>query len=130
MPIVVRLDVQLSLKKMKSKDLAARIGITAPQDFGDINKAEYGLKDLPALESIVMLDGEISGAQSWVEFIGSGFDTNEDELQARIEVHYKVVINEAVNLARRFGAEDGHKYINALLDRASEKLRAVEHGKA
>ena len=29
------------------------------------------------------------------------------------------VINEAVNLARRFGAEDGHKYVNAVLDRAS-----------
>ena len=52
------------------------------------------------------------------------------ELQSRIDVPYKVVINEAVNLARRFGAEDGHKYINALLDRASEKLRAIEHGQS
>ena len=51
------------------------------------------------------------------------------ELQSVIAVPYKVVINEAVTLARRFGAEDGHKYINALLDRASETLRAVEHGK-
>jgi len=45
------------------------------------------------------------------------------ELKAVLEVPYKVVINESVNLAKRFGAVDGHKYINALLDRAVEKLR-------
>lgn len=48
------------------------------------------------------------------------------ELQSVVDVPYRVVINEAVNLAKRFGAEDGHKYINALLDRASEKLRRAE----
>jgi len=48
------------------------------------------------------------------------------ELEVVIAVPYRVVINEAVTLARRFGAEDGHKYINALLDRASKKLRPVE----
>ena len=45
------------------------------------------------------------------------------ELQSRVDVPYKVVINEAVNLAKRFGAIDGHKYINALLDRAAAELR-------
>jgi N utilization substance protein B len=45
------------------------------------------------------------------------------ELQSRIDIPYKVVINESVNLAKRFGAVDGHKYINALLDRAAGKLR-------
>lgn len=49
------------------------------------------------------------------------------ELAALTDVPYKVVINEAVNLTKRFGAQDGHKYINALLDRASETLRPVEH---
>lgn len=49
------------------------------------------------------------------------------ELQSLADVPYRVVINEAVNLAKRFGAEDGHKYINALLDRASEQLRSAEH---
>ncbi len=48
------------------------------------------------------------------------------ELQSLPEIPYRVVINEAVNLARRFGAEEGHKYINALLDRASETLRVAE----
>lgn len=45
------------------------------------------------------------------------------ELQSKPDLPFKVVINEAVNLARRFGAVDGHKYINALLDRAVRKLR-------
>jgi N utilization substance protein B len=45
------------------------------------------------------------------------------ELTSIPDVPYKVVINESVNLAKRFGAVDGHKYINALLDRAAKDLR-------
>lgn len=48
------------------------------------------------------------------------------ELQSVVDVPYRVVINEAVNLAKRMGAEDGYKFINALLDRASKKLRPAE----
>jgi N utilization substance protein B len=48
------------------------------------------------------------------------------ELQSRIDIPYRVVINEGVNLARRFGATDGHKYINACLDAAAQSLREVE----
>ena len=48
------------------------------------------------------------------------------ELANRIDTPYKVVINEAVNLARRFGATDGHKYINACLDLAAQSLRTIE----
>ena len=48
------------------------------------------------------------------------------ELEQRIDIPYKVVINEGVNLARRFGAIDSHKYINACLDVAAQSLRAVE----
>ena len=45
------------------------------------------------------------------------------ELQEKLDVPFKVVINESVNIAKRFGAVDGHKYINALLDRAAQELR-------
>lgn len=48
------------------------------------------------------------------------------ELKARPDVPYRVVINEAVELAKQFGAEDGHKFINAVLDRAAAKLRAAD----
>ena len=50
------------------------------------------------------------------------------ELESRIDVPYKVVINEGVNLAKRFGATDSHKYINACLDTASQSLRSTETG--
>ena len=48
------------------------------------------------------------------------------ELRQRIDVPYKVVINEAVALAKKFGATDSHKYINGVLDRAARSLRKVE----
>ncbi len=48
------------------------------------------------------------------------------ELQLRPDVPFRVVINEGVNLAKRFGALDGHKYINACLDRAAQSLRSAE----
>jgi N utilization substance protein B len=48
------------------------------------------------------------------------------ELETRIDIPYKVVINESVNLAKRFGALDGHKYINACLDVAAKSLREIE----
>ena len=50
------------------------------------------------------------------------------ELESRIDIPYRVVINEGVNLAKRFGAIDGHKYINACLDAGAQSLRAAEIG--
>ena len=49
------------------------------------------------------------------------------ELRHRQDVPYRVAINEAVALARRFGATDGHKYVNAVLDRAARSVRPHEH---
>ncbi len=50
------------------------------------------------------------------------------ELMAQPDVPYRVVINEAVELAKRYGATDGFRYINAVLDKASRVHRAVERG--
>jgi N utilization substance protein B len=50
------------------------------------------------------------------------------ELQSRLDVPYRVVINEAVDLCKRFGATDAHKYVNAVLDRAATSIRAAEKG--
>lgn len=52
------------------------------------------------------------------------------ELETRVDIPYKVVINEGVNLAKRFGSTDGHKYINACLDVAAKSLRKVERTNA
>ena len=48
------------------------------------------------------------------------------ELRDRIDVPYKVVISEAVALAKKFGATDSHKYVNAVLDNTARDLRKVE----
>ncbi len=48
------------------------------------------------------------------------------ELQQRIDVPYKVVINEYIELAKKYGATDSHKYINGVLDKLAVELRSVE----
>lgn len=48
------------------------------------------------------------------------------ELEFHPEIPYRVVLNEAVELAKTFGAEHGHKYVNAVLDRVAAELRAHE----
>lgn len=48
------------------------------------------------------------------------------ELKNAPEVPYKVVINEAVELAKSFGGTDGHKYVNGVLDKLSKSLRTQE----
>lgn len=54
------------------------------------------------------------------------------ELRDRIDVPYKVVISEAVALAKKFGATDSHRYINGVLDKVARELRQIElaqHGR-
>jgi transcription antitermination protein NusB len=51
------------------------------------------------------------------------------ELQACPELPYRVALAEAVQLAKQFGATDGHKFVNAVLDRAAQELRPQEYGR-
>jgi transcription antitermination protein NusB len=48
------------------------------------------------------------------------------ELTRRLDIPYRVVINEAVDLAKKFGAEQGHKFVNGVLDKAARQLRPHE----
>lgn len=48
------------------------------------------------------------------------------EMLHRIDVPYKVVINESVELAKTFGATDGHKYVNGIIDKIAQQVRTVE----
>jgi len=50
------------------------------------------------------------------------------ELAHRLDVPYRVVINEAIETTKRFGAEHGHTYVNGVLDRAAADWRAQEIG--
>ena len=48
------------------------------------------------------------------------------ELKFRPDVPYRVVINEAIEVTKRFGADHGHSYVNGVLDKLAGDLRAVE----
>ena len=48
------------------------------------------------------------------------------ELLKRLDVPYRVVINEGIELAKPFGANESHKYVNGILDKTSQALRMVE----
>jgi N utilization substance protein B len=50
------------------------------------------------------------------------------ELQSCPDLPYRVALSEAVQLAKQFGATDGHKFVNAVLDRAARELRPQEYG--
>lgn len=48
------------------------------------------------------------------------------ELLKHLEIPYRVVINEAVELTKIFGAEQAHKYVNGVIDKLAHKIRAIE----
>ena len=48
------------------------------------------------------------------------------ELKYRPDVPYRVVINEAIEVTKRFGADHGHSYVNGVLDKLATQLRVVE----
>lgn len=48
------------------------------------------------------------------------------ELKHRLDVPYKVVINEGIEMAKRFGGTEGHKFVNSILDKLSRRVRLAE----
>jgi N utilization substance protein B len=78
------------------------------------------------------LDAQLSG---WTDRPAAELDPVEHaalliglvELRAHPDVPFRVAISEAVSLARRFGATDGHKFVNAVMDKAARALRPHEH---
>jgi N utilization substance protein B len=50
------------------------------------------------------------------------------ELESHPELPYRVALSEAVELTKQFGATDGHKFVNAVLDRAAQESRPNEYG--
>ncbi len=81
--------------------------------------------------------GELDAALG--EFLDRGMDVVDPierailriaayELLHRPDVPYRVVINEAIESAKRFGSDQGHTYINGVLDKAAAKWRAAEVG--
>jgi N utilization substance protein B len=88
------------------------------------------------LEAVCTDEGGLEARLAeWAQLPGRPLDPIEKaalligvhELSARPEVPFRVAITEAVSLARRFGATDGHKFVNAVMDRAARSLRPDEH---
>jgi N utilization substance protein B len=48
------------------------------------------------------------------------------ELKSHLEIPYRVVLNEAISLAKKFGAQDTYKYVNAVLDKVLPQIRKIE----
>lgn len=48
------------------------------------------------------------------------------ELLYRLDMPYRVVLNESINLAKEFGAEGSHRYINGILDKIAQQKRPIE----
>jgi N utilization substance protein B len=78
----------------------------------EIDKALVPCLDL-ALEELDPVELAVLRLSTW-EFI------------KRVDVPYRVVINEGVELAKVYGATDGHKFVNGVLDKLAPRLREAE----
>jgi transcription antitermination protein NusB len=122
---------QLQLNELPLKDMhkqyaadpeAARADRTY---FRELLKGIAGSR--PALDQTIALYSEIAPAElDPVEHAALWLGLYE--LQHCQQLPFRVVLSEAVQLARQFGATDGHKFVNAVLDRAAKELRSAEYG--
>ncbi|MBK8765956.1 MAG: transcription antitermination factor NusB [Burkholderiaceae bacterium] len=127
------LAVQGLYQWLVSRDDAGLIEAHLAQapDFGKADREHFSallhgvIRDLDALHAAISphLDrtvAELSPVEHATLLVGSF------ELAHHPEIPYRVVINEAVELAKTFGGTDGFKYVNGVLDRVAGKLRATE----
>jgi N utilization substance protein B len=82
------------------------------KDILEINSALESLLDRP--------DSELDPVENAILHLGAY------ELIFQLDIPSKVVINEAIDLAKLFGAEQSHKYINGILDNLAHKIRQTE----
>ncbi|SDV47757.1 transcription antitermination factor NusB [Chitinasiproducens palmae] len=81
---------------------------------------EFDALDKALSGSLDRQPSELSPVEHAVLLIGAY------ELRHHLEIPYRVVINEAVELAKTFGGTDGYRYVNGVLDRVSAQLRPDE----
>lgn len=120
---------QLGWKDNAPHDIAARTRASNAMHTVHIGYYHDMMRDIPeqieALDTLIAqhLDREVDKldtVEHAILLIGAY------ELQNRLEIPYKVVLDEAMKLNNHFGATDAHKLINAVLDRMAIELRAVE----
>jgi len=103
----------------------------AEEGFGGADREYFETLLKGTTESSESLDGELAGL---IDRPVGQLDPIEHailmlglyELRHSLDVPYRVVINEGIELAKKFGATDGHKFVNAVLDRAARQLRSSE----
>ncbi|MDB5959246.1 MAG: transcription antitermination factor NusB [Massilia sp.] len=104
-------------------------------------RAAHGFEKADGDHFAALLYGAIKDSVSLRETIAPVIDRRVDELSPiehailligayelknNLDIPYRVVINEAVELTKSFGGIDGHKYVNGVLDKLAPKLRAEE----
>lgn len=123
------IDGKLGWKANAPHDIAARTRATNAMHTVHIGYYHEMMRDIPeqieALDVLISqhLDREIDKldtVEHAILLIGAY------ELQNRLEIPYKVVLDEAMKLNNHFGATDAHKLINAVLDKMAVELRALE----
>ncbi len=90
------------------------------------------------LELLYKIPSNVTGLDELYKKHVSQFEDHMDPIETNIlriatyeflhhlEIPYKVVINEAVNLAKSYGADESHKFVNGVLDPLSRELRQIE----
>ena len=123
------IDGKLGWKDNAPHDIAARTRATNAMHTVHIGYYHEMMRDIPeqidALDALISrhLDRDIDKldtVEHAILLIGAY------ELQNRLEIPYKVVLDEAMKLNNHFGATDAHKLINAVLDKMAIELRALE----
>jgi N utilization substance protein B len=109
--------IEAHIREMDGFDKADRAHFDALLHGGI---AEAGTLDVLLARHLDRESSQLSPVEHAVLLIGTY------ELKHCLDVPYKVVINEAVELAKTFGGTDGHKYVNGVLDRAAAELRPAE----
>ena len=123
------IDGKLGWKANAPHDIAARTRATNAMHTVHIGYYHEMMRDIPeqidALDALITqhLDREINKLDTVEHAI---LLVGAYELQNRLEIPYKVVLDEAMKLNNHFGATDAHKLINAVLDRMAVELRAPE----
>ena len=123
------IDGKLGWKANAPHDIAARTRATNAMHTVHIGYYHEMMRDIPeqieALDALISqhLDREIDKldtVEHAILLIGAY------ELQNRLEIPYKVVLDEAMKLNNHFGATDAHKLINAVLDKMAVDIRTTE----
>ncbi|MGH8584131.1 MAG: transcription antitermination factor NusB [Gammaproteobacteria bacterium] len=96
------------------QDYFSTLACEVPARIAELDEALVGVIDRPVKE--------LGPVEHAVLLIGVY------ELKYRPEVPWRVVINEAVELTKMFGAEQAYKYVNGVLDKVAHRLRAAEIG--